>query len=164
MVLDTSVSRVSRRGVRTFVATAAALFSVLSMFAPPAQAAAPASAARGDVSVAGWTPVITPLDARKERRKPNLNGQQRDLALNECNSGYLCVAAGQGDGLHTVWELWYCGERSLTNMIDAGHINNRQFGGATARLYDQNRGLRDSIAEGTRADVHWRPIYYLDPC
>jgi hypothetical protein len=49
-------------------------------------------------------------------------------------------------------------------MIDAGHINNRQFGGATARLLDQNMAQRDSVGEGTRKDVDWRPIYYLDPC
>lgn len=156
MVLDADAPHASRKRVLTFVAAFAVLFSVLSMFAP---------AARADVGVAAWTPVISPIDGRKETVKRNLTTDQRNRLLHDCWSGYLCVAAGQGDGRHTVWELWYCGERSLSNMIDAGAIHNSQIGvSAVARLLDQNKQERDHVDPGQEKAVDWRPIYYLRPC
>jgi len=165
MVVDARTPRASRRRMLTFVAAVAVLFAVLSTNATAARAAETKETARSDVGVAAWTPVISPIDSRKETVKRNLTTEQRNNLLNDCWSTYLCVAAGQGDGRHTVWELWYCTERSLSNMIDAGAINNRQVGSdAVARLLDQNKRERDHVDPGDSKAVDWRPIYYLRPC
>ena len=164
MVLDANTHRVSRRAVLTFVAAVTVLFSVLSMFAPAARAAQTSNAARAGAAVAAWIPIILPIDFRKERVKRDLTNEQRDFVLRSCASGYLCVAAGQGDGRHTVWELWYCGERSLNSLIDAGAINNRQVGGVPARLLAINHEELDRVEANTQKDVDWFPVYYIDPC
>lgn len=165
MVLDANTPHAARRAMLTLAAAITVLFSVLSMFAPAARAAEPTDATQADVGIAAWTPVISPINARKETVKRNLTTDQRNRLLDDCWSGYLCVAAGQGDGKHTVWELWYCGERSLSNMIDAGAINNRQNGpDAVARLLDRNKHERDHVNPKNKKAVDWGPIYYLIPC
>jgi phage/plasmid primase-like uncharacterized protein len=160
MLLDTT-TRFSRRGLLTLLAAVAVLSAMLAMVAPAsAHAAAPQNAG---VTAAGWTPHLA-LAGFKEREHKNVDGLTRDRMLENCAGGYLCVAVGQGDGLHTVYELWYCTERSLSNFIDAGEIHNNQTGNATARLLDGSHNQRDQVNAQQQKDVDWAPIWYLKPC
>jgi hypothetical protein len=116
----------SRKRLLTVLAAFTVLFSMMSTLTPAARAAEGSSGA-GDVGVMAWTPVISPLaPAPQETVKRNLTGAQRNALLNDCWPGYLCVAVGQGDGRHTVWELYYCTRRSVSNFIDAGGMTNHQ--------------------------------------
>lgn len=140
---------VSRKRLFTVLAAFTVLFSVMSMLTPAAQAAGKAAEA-GDVGTMAWTPVISPIDARRETVKRNLTGAQRNALLNDCWPGYLCVAAGQGDGRHTVWELYYCTRRSVSNFIDAGGMTNHQGGGAVAMTLDRSFKVIDRIPPDNR--------------
>lgn len=157
-----SAKRVVRKGGPAVIAAFTILLTASSIAAPTAQATRTPPA-----ETAAWTPVLTPLDPRRETVKRNLSGADRSALLNDCWPGYLCVAAGEGDGQHTVYELYYCTERSLSNFIDAGALNNNQAGNAVTRLKDQQGRVRRSIAanEPERVvGVDWRPIWYIDPC
>lgn len=90
---------------------------------------------------------------------------RRNSRLAACPSGYLCAAAGQGDGLHTVYYLYHCTQRSLSNFIDAGAVRNNQVGGAVAVLKNSAGSIIRTIpADGVTKSVDWLPVYFLDPC
>ncbi|WP_416903730.1 hypothetical protein [Micromonospora echinospora] len=144
------------------------LVSVFATTAPAAQAveatrAGTSSAA--DVRAAAWTPVISPFYTNIEKRFPHVDTEGRNLLIDLCPSERLCVAAGEGTGLHTVYYLYYCTERSLTNFIGDGSAKNAQTDNATARLLNQNRVIRVSLSpDPDPVRIDWDPIYYLDPC
>ncbi|NKZ08164.1 hypothetical protein [Actinomadura latina] len=157
-------------------AASAALFAVIAalqvMFpvgAPAAHAAEKKDGGRpgaSDARTLAWTPSLTPLDSRKERVKPNLTTEQRNNLLHNCWSGYLCVAVGEGDGQHTVFELWYCTRRTLSNFLGAGAVTNNQYTVYPAVLRDRNYITRMTIPTNnvpTRVD-DWGPIWYIDVC
>ncbi|NRQ34516.1 hypothetical protein HII36_22080 [Nonomuraea sp. NN258] len=154
--------------LRSPARAAAVVVILFSMFAVSTSAQATAGRKGTDEPAVGamaWTPTLTPFDSTRERVYRNLSGTARNYWLTFCRAGYLCVAAGQGDGLHTVYHLYYCGERSLRNFIDAGAVRNRQTDEAVARLKDISRVTKREIpADGAIHGVDWRPIYYLDPC
>ncbi|OZV77171.1 hypothetical protein CA850_24505 [Micromonospora echinospora] len=150
------------------VAALVVLVSVFSMSTPTAQAAeatrAGASSA-ADVRATAWTPVVSPFYTDLERRFPNVDTEQRNLLIDLCPSKRLCVAAGEGNGLHTVYYLYYCTERSLTNFIGDGSAKNAQTDSATAHLLNQNRVIRVSLEpDPDPVRIDWDPIYYIDPC
>lgn len=160
MLLDTT-TRFSRRGLPALLVAVAVLVAMLTALAPAAaQATTPQNTG---FTAAGWTPGL-PLAGPKERVNRNVDGLTRDRMLENCAGGYLCVAVGQGDGLHTIFELWYCNERSLTNFIDAGEIHNNQTGGAVAWLLGSSHNQLDHVNAGVQKDVDWAPIWYLKPC
>lgn len=146
----------------TVVAALAVLVSVLTMVVP-AQAAAKET---GDVGVRAWTPGLTPLSpSPQETVKRNLTTAQRDNALADCWPGYLCVAVGQGDGKHTVWELYYCTRRSVTNFIDAGAMVSNQSRGTITRTRNQSLRVLDEIpADNKKHGFNAYDTWYIDVC
>ncbi|MFI6229477.1 hypothetical protein ACIBCR_19430 [Micromonospora echinospora] len=152
------------------LAIVAALVMLVSVFptTTPAQAAdatREGASSAADVRATAWTPVISPFYTNLEKRFPNLDTEGRNLFIDLCPSKRLCVAAGQGDGLHTVYYLYYCTERSLTNFIGDGSAKNAQIDGATARLLNENRLIRVSLEpDPDPVRIDWDPIYYIDPC
>ncbi|MFI6824573.1 hypothetical protein ACIBJE_27065 [Micromonospora sp. NPDC050187] len=150
------------------VAALVVLVSVFSMATPAAQASgatregAPSTA---DVVATAWTPVISPFFTDLEKRFPHVDTDERNLLVNLCPSGRLCVAAGEGNGLHTVYYLYYCTERSLTNFIGDGSAKNAQTGNARAQLLNQNRVIEVTVNPNSApVRIDWDPIYYIDPC
>lgn len=161
MVLDATTTRVSRNGVLTLIAAVAVLFAMLSMFTPAtARAAEPQGAG---FAAAGWTPNLQ-LAGPKERVHRDVSSADRAYMLSHCAPQYVCVAAGQGDGMHTIYELYYCVERNLSNFIDAGTITNNQTGKATVWLLTQSRERYSWVEPGLQKDVDWRPIWFLQVC
>ncbi|TDE33218.1 hypothetical protein [Actinomadura sp. 6K520] len=168
MAVTASTPRLLRKRVPAFVAALAVLFSVSSVTAAAAQAAE--TKGEGRPSTAGaearaWIPQVIPISS-PERVWRDVNGTERRNLLWNCPSGWACVAAGEGDGQHTVYWLYYCSQRSLTNFIDAGAVVNNQTGGATVRLKRQDGSVKEEIAarSGVIVGVDWRPIWYIDPC
>ncbi|MFD0683322.1 hypothetical protein [Actinomadura fibrosa] len=167
-MVSASTSRVLRKGVPAFCAALTVAFSASAVSAAPARAADPGGGARSGASgtrAPDWTPTLTPFSPGQERVHRNLSGPQRQNYLENCGPKYLCVAAGEGDGQHTVYELYYCTERSLSNFIDAGAAANSQFG-ATAILRRRDRSVFQRIPPDPNkvVGVDWYPVWYLDPC
>ncbi|MFI6297812.1 hypothetical protein ACIBEJ_39900 [Nonomuraea sp. NPDC050790] len=156
------------RSRRSPAGTALVAASLILLSTTPAPAQATAGRQHTAKPAAGamdWTPTLRPFDARREKVRRNLTGAQRSAVLNNCWPGYLCVAAGEGDGQHTVYELWYCSERSLTNFIDAGAVNNNQHGVVKALLKDRNGiPVREIPSDHVTYGVEWYPIYFIQPC
>ncbi|MEU6076045.1 hypothetical protein [Micromonospora sp. NPDC047074] len=152
----------SRGKALTLVAAFAALLSVSALAAPAARAAEP----RGDVAAAAWTPSLVPFYGEVEQVYRNLNGSQRQFYLQYCPNGRVCLAVGEGDGQHTVYRLYRCTERGLTNFIDAGAIVNNQVGDAHVRLLGKNHELLGVPvpADDVKREVNWGPIWYIDVC
>ncbi|WP_328498918.1 hypothetical protein OHS59_43825 [Streptomyces sp. NBC_00414] len=106
----------------------------------PLAAQAPAQAAQAAPNVAtgtaAWTPEIYPLFSG-EWVKRDVSGAQRNSELLTCSlaSGIACVAVGQGDGKHSIFHLFKCDERSLSNFVDALSVRNNQTGGAQVRFW-----------------------------
>jgi hypothetical protein len=113
-----------------------------------------------------WTPIISPIFTEQEERLfRGVDTDLRNRLISMCPSRRLCVAAGEGIGLHSVFYLYYCTERSLTNFLGAGSAKNAQTGNATARFLNQNRVIRVSLTpHPDPVRIEWDPIYYLDPC
>lgn len=153
----------SRGRALILAAACAALLSVSALAAPAARAAE----TRDDIgAAAAWTPSLVPFYGEVEEVFRNLNGAQREFYLQFCPDGKVCLAAGEGDGQHTVYRLYRCTERGLTNFIDAGAIANNQYGDAHVRLLGKNHELIGVPvpADDVKREVNWRPIWYIDVC
>lgn len=61
------------------------------------------------------------------------------MALCALAEGIACVSVGQGDGKHSVFHLFKCDTRSLSNFIDALAVRNHQTGGATVHFWGPRR-------------------------
>lgn len=154
------------------IATLAVLFSVLSITAPMAQAAETKDGAGSSKSGAGalaWRPSLSPIDTSDDRETENRDQttQDRNTFVDNCPSGNLCLAAGQGDGRHTVWKLYYCTRRTLSQFNGDGAIYNNQTGGASTILLDKNgRAIPNwgTIAAGQKVRVTWDKVWYIDVC
>lgn len=166
MAVTANMPRLARKGLPALIAALTVLLSISSLTATAAQAE---TKGEGRASTAGaeardWNPTLTPIRSPETVRR-NLSTAQRNAALNNCPSGFVCVAAGEGDGQHTVYTLYYCTQRTLSNFIDAGAVNNNQTGGAVVTLKRRNGSTARSIgATGDPVRVDWLPIWYLDPC
>ncbi|WP_036963486.1 hypothetical protein [Promicromonospora kroppenstedtii] len=120
-------------------------------------------ASTGEVAPAAWTPNVSPL-LSQEAAGRNLTTADRNAALHNCPRLYACVAVGQGDGRHTVFFLYHCDTRTLTNFIDAGAITNRQSPGATVRFTGPGA---PTLAFAPRVEPYsFYPLPYdrIDPC
>jgi hypothetical protein len=109
----------------------------------PLAVQAPAQAAPNVATgTAGWTPQIYPLFSGQWVKR-NVSTAQRDNELIWCSlaSGIACVAVGQGDGMHSIFHLFKCDTRSLSNFIDSLSVRNNQTGGAQVRFWGPDYSL-----------------------
>ncbi|MET7484528.1 hypothetical protein [Streptomyces sp. NPDC005538] len=163
--------RPARKGVLALMA-AALLLVVMTL---TAQSSTTAAAATGelpspasDVGIAAWTPTVSPLYTNSlpaEHVYRNQTNAQRSYYLNNCPRGYLCISVGQGDGLHTVFQLYYCAERTLGAFIDAGGVTNNQTGDASAFFTSADGTTWEYIpANNVPYSFNPYPYDYLWPC
>ncbi|MFH9015412.1 hypothetical protein ACH4C6_29090 [Streptomyces sp. NPDC017943] len=125
-----SVSRTKTRVVAMVVAMIAAVLV-------PLAASAPAQAAQdGTAGTTAWTPQISPLFSGEWVRR-DVPADKRNSELIACSlaSGIACVAVGQGDGKLSIFHLFKCDTRSLSNFVDSLFARNNQTGGAQVRFW-----------------------------
>ncbi|MFD3311078.1 hypothetical protein [Streptomyces sp. NPDC058694] len=155
----TSAPRVSRKGLLAAVAAFMVLLSALSISAPPAGAAE----SRRWPELSQYWP-----DGRnggpREYAFHDVSTDTRNYHLNHCPRGYLCVAAGEGDGQHTVFILYYCTSRSLYYFHDRGAVTNNQYGSWASVMYQDHSPYTLIEPNNRSVSIPWDPIYYLDPC
>jgi hypothetical protein len=167
MEVMANAPRVSRKGMLAVVAVLVVLLSVFSLSAPTARATETNGEGRSgtpDVGVMAWTPSLN-LVPPGESVIRHVSTEDRNAILHACLSGYVCVAAGEGNGLHTIYSLYNCPERVLSNFIGDGAVSNHQTGGAQVVLkYQDGRPARTINVGQEPVRVDWDPIYYLDPC
>ncbi|MEV6963104.1 hypothetical protein AB0M97_28870 [Streptomyces sp. NPDC051207] len=147
---------------------AAMVVTMIAAVLVPLAAQAPAQAAPNVAAgTAGWTPQIYPLFSG-EWVKRNVSTAQRRDQLIACSlaSGIACVAVGQGDGMHSIFHLFRCDTRSLSNFIDSLSVRNNQTGGAQVRFW----GPRYSYSAPADGNIYNFPDYatydftHLDIC
>lgn len=117
---------------------AAMVVTMIAALALPLAAQAPAQAAPNSAAgTAAWTPEIYPLYSGERVWARNVSGANRNAALVACSaaSGIACVSVGQGDGNHSVFHLFRCETRSLSNFIDALAVRNNQTGQAQVHFW-----------------------------
>lgn len=120
---------------------AAMVVTMIAALALPLAAQAPAQAAPNVAAgTAAWTPEIYPLYSGERVWARDVSSANRNAALLACSaaSGIACVSVGQGDGNHSVFHLFRCETRSLSNFIDALAVRNNQTGGAVVRFSGPN--------------------------
>ncbi|GAA1667123.1 hypothetical protein GCM10009745_06740 [Kribbella yunnanensis] len=110
------------------VAAMIAAVALVPMAAGPAQAGANGATA--------WTPQLSWMDSQEFVWR-NVPTGQRDAKLRNCSvaNGIACVSVGQGDGMHSIFHLFRCGDRTLSNFIDALAVKNHQTGGVEVRFW-----------------------------
>ncbi|MFC9689871.1 hypothetical protein ACFTSF_15105 [Kribbella sp. NPDC056951] len=113
------------------VAAMIAAVALVPMAAGPAQA--------GANGTTGWTPQLSWMDSQEFVWR-NIPTSNRDKKLSDCAiaNGIACVAVGQGDGRHSIFHLFRCGDRTLANFIDALVVKNHQTGGVPVRFWGPN--------------------------
>ncbi|MEH0638382.1 hypothetical protein ACFU6M_09800 [Streptomyces bottropensis] len=126
-----SVGRIRNRAAALVVTLIAA---VLVPLAAPAQAAQ--AAQNGAAGTTAWTPEIYPLFSGESVER-DVSSFTRDARLRACalRDGIACVSVGQGDGKHSLFHLYKCDTRSLSNFIDALAVVNHQTGGAQVHFW-----------------------------
>lgn len=119
--------------------------------AAPVTAPAPAQAAPSVAAgTTAWTPQIYPLFSGEWVQR-DVSSADRNAWLAGCAwaDGIACVSVGQGDGKHSVFHLFKCDTRSLSNFIDALAVLNNQTGGAQVHFwgprYQVNIPANDTI-------------------
>ncbi|MFJ4784574.1 hypothetical protein [Streptomyces sp. NPDC088794] len=129
---------------------AATVATLIAAFLLPLAAQAPAQAA-----ATAWTPGISPLYSGEYVQRDVQGGDNADQALKICAlaSGIACISVGQGDGKQSIFHLYRCGSRSLSNFIDALSVLNNQTGGAEVRFTGPNVGTYRAPAN---SNTIWR--------
>ncbi|ANS66074.1 hypothetical protein SLINC_3850 [Streptomyces lincolnensis] len=125
------------RSTRLRNRAAAMVATLVAAVLVPLAAQAPAQAAtNGATGTAAWTPQIYPLFSGEWVQR-NVASGDRNTALVACSlaSGIACVSVGQGDGKHSVFHLFKCDTRSLSNFVDALAVRNNQTGGAQVHFW-----------------------------
>ncbi|MER8220261.1 hypothetical protein ABTZ58_06620 [Streptomyces sp. NPDC094143] len=116
---------------------AAMVVTMIAAVLVPLAVSAPAQAAQdGAAGTTAWTPQISPLFSG-EWVKRDVPADKRNSELLTCSlaSGIACVAVGQGDGKLSVFHLFRCETRSLSNFVDSLFARNNQTGGAQVRFW-----------------------------
>ncbi|MFI1827100.1 hypothetical protein ACH41E_11740 [Streptomyces sp. NPDC020412] len=110
---------------------------MVTAVALPLAAHAPAQAAPNVAAgTAAWTPQIYPLFSGEwVHRNVPTSGRDDRLRICAAANGIACVSVGQGDGTHSVFHLFKCDTRSLSNFINALAVLNHQTGGAKVHLW-----------------------------
>ncbi|QEV21628.1 hypothetical protein CP975_32545 [Streptomyces alboniger] len=107
--------------------------AVLVPLAAQAPAQATPNVAAGPTA---WTPQIYPLFSGEWVKRDVSTDQRRDeLIWCSLKSGIACVAVGQGDGKHSIFHLYKCDTRSLSNFIDSLSVRNNQTDEAQVRFW-----------------------------
>ncbi|WP_405534858.1 hypothetical protein OG787_09100 [Streptomyces sp. NBC_00075] len=126
----------SLRGIRK--RAAALVVTVIATVAlVPLATQAPAQAAPNVAAgPTAWTPGISPLFSGEWVQR-NVSSADRNTALVACSlaAGIACVSVGQGDGTHSVFHLFRCETRSLSNFFNALAVRNNQTGGAQVHFW-----------------------------
>ncbi|MGX6744475.1 hypothetical protein [Streptomyces peucetius] len=136
---------------------AAMVVTMIAAVLVPLAAQAPAHAAPNVAAgTTAWTPQIYPLYSG-EWVKRNVSSADRNAALALCAAadGIACVSVGQGDGKHSVFHLFKCDTRSLSNFIDALAVLNNQTGGAQVHFW----GPRYQVYIPADDTIHAVPDY-----
>ncbi|MFM9691933.1 hypothetical protein [Streptomyces europaeiscabiei] len=142
---------------------AAMAVTMIAAVALPLAAQAPAQAATNVAAgTTAWTPEIYPLFSGESVLR-NVPSNGRDELLSACagSNGIACVSVGQGDGKHSIFHLYKCDTRSLSNFIDALAVVNHQTGGAQVHFW----GPRYEVyipADNTRHSVPNDQTYDFD--
>lgn len=138
---------IGRQSAKAVVTMIAATVLVVPLAAQASAQPAPDVPAE-TAETAAWTPQIYPL-LSGEWVKRDVSGAQRDSELITCSwaSGIACVAVGQGDGKHSIFHLYQCDTRTLSNFVDALSVRNNQTGGADVRFWGPNYSFR-ALADG----------------
>ncbi|WP_406019948.1 hypothetical protein OH802_15815 [Nocardioides sp. NBC_00850] len=183
--LPGSMRRPRRFGRRRWLAAIAVIAS-LTVLAPTSSATATAqpaseraaSAPNRSVSGVGvgplaWEPSITPIyygPKYGEDKIQNRTRAQRDHYLSNCEEGYACISAGEGNGLYTVFKLFSCVRRDTLAFVNAGNIANNQDGSHPAvLLYDKNLhliakfGVQPGIIQAIPDTIMYK-TWYVDIC
>jgi hypothetical protein len=111
--------------------------TVIAAVVLPLAAQAPAQAAPNVAAgPTAWTPEIYPLFSGEFVWR-DVPSAQRNDRLRACSlaSGIACVSVGQGDGKHSIFHLYKCDTRSLSNFINALAVRNNQTGGARVHFW-----------------------------
>ncbi|WP_219470136.1 hypothetical protein [Nonomuraea rhizosphaerae] len=167
MTIKSGALQVLRARLSHIVAAFVVLVSVFSATTPAAQAGQAKGAAHANTSSAGAlaSPGLFPFYRDTEVLIRDLSTPLRDIAINNCPSAYVCVAVGEGDGQHTVFKLYRCTERTISNFLGYGAVANSQTGNVTVRLKKQDgTKYQDIPVSSTPARVYWDPVWYIDPC
>ncbi len=153
-----------RPGVASASVVVLALVTALSAGAPAAQAKESESQGAG-AGTAAWEPWMQ-FFGLHETVTPDASTLLRDTMLHNCDSEYACLAAGEGDGEHTVFEVTYCrpDDRWVSNFIGDGAVSNHQVNNAKVVLMDKNKKTLRTIDAGKIVRVDWDPVYYIDVC
>ncbi|MFF4268843.1 hypothetical protein [Streptomyces sp. NPDC001536] len=111
--------------------------TLIAAFLLPLATQAPAQAAAN-----AWTPGISPMHDGEWVKRDVQGGEAAEKALKDCAraSGIACISVGQGDGKQSIFHLYRCGTRSLSNFIDALTVINNQTGAAEVRFWGPNVG------------------------
>ncbi|MDH2429690.1 hypothetical protein [Sphaerisporangium sp. TRM90804] len=147
------------------IAALSVLLPIFLITAPSAQATDTTVSTPTDAQAMAWTPKVSPFSGGQERVHRNVSTETRNRLLANCGLLYLCVAAGEGDGQHSVFELYYCTERTLSNFLGAGAVTNNQTG-KSARLLNQDRSVYMTVKPNrtpTRVPS-WDTVYYIQVC
>lgn len=130
-------STLRKKAATTALTMIATALLVVPLAQAPAQAAPAAPA--GTAGPTAWTPEIYPLFSGEWVRR-NVSSADRNsmLALCAAADGIACVSVGQGDGKHSIFHLYKCDTRSLSNFIDALAVRNNQTGGAQVHFWGPN--------------------------
>lgn len=133
--------RLTRSGTRTATVLMMIAAAALVPLATQAPAQAAQAAPNSTAGTAGWTPYISPLfPGSGEWVKRNVSSFDRHQELLNCAAvrGYACVSVGQGDGRHSLFRLYHCQQRSLSNFIDAVAIRNNQTHAAVLSMFGEH--------------------------
>ncbi|MBE4738594.1 hypothetical protein [Streptomyces caniscabiei] len=142
---------------------AAIIVTMIAAVALPLAAQAPAQAASNDTAgVTAWTPEIYPLFSGESVER-DVSSLTRNIKLDYCaaRNGIACVSVGQGDGKHSIFQLYKCDTRSLSNFIDALAVVNHQTGGAQVHFWGP-RYETYIPADNTRHEVANHETYDFD--
>ncbi len=132
-----SLRTIRKRAATTVMTMVAAAVLVVPLSQTTAQAAQAAPGATAES--AAWTPGIYPLFSGEWVQR-NVSSADRNTALALCAyaDGIACVSVGQGDGRHSIFHLFKCDTRSLSNFVDALAVRNNQTGGAQVHFWGPN--------------------------
>ncbi len=109
-------------------------------------------------------PSLTPFYSGQESRHPNLSTARRNDILHNCPPSRLCVAAGEGDGEHTVFVLYRCDQRTLSNFVGDGAIFNNQPGVPNIGLGKLDGSWKFFTVDIRGIRITWDPYWYMIPC
>lgn len=117
-----------------------------------------------DAELLARTPGLTPFYSDKENVYRNVSTDRRNQIIHNCPPSHLCVAAGEGDGEHTVFVLYYCADRTLSNFIGDGAIFNNQPGVSSVGLGKQDGTWTFFTVDIRGIRITWDPYWYMIPC